>query len=134
MNKANLEFGFGKFTIQLAIFTVVLFSIHNFIILPYLSAYYFYFETWKIYIFHFVSVTALIYFLKHRSTLKPDKVFNTFVILSILKMIAAVVFLLPLFFNKDIDSKASVFSFFIPYFIFLLLETRFALKILNSKE
>ena len=134
MNTSPQEFSFTKFLVQLIIITVILFGVHHFAIQPYLTAYQFHFETWNIYLFHFVTVAALVYFLKHRSKIKPDKIFDTFVILSILKMIAIVIFLLPLFFNKTIDPKASVFSFFIPYFLFLFLEIRYSVKILNFKK
>lgn len=133
-NTTPKGFSFVKFLIQLALFTIILFGIHSYIVQNYFTTTEFYFETWKIYAFQFISVTALIYFLKHRSKTKPDKVFNTFVLLSLIKMIAVVVFLLPLFFNKTINPKPAVFSFFIAYFIFLILETRYAVKILNEKK
>jgi len=47
---------------------------------------------------------------------------------------AVIVFLLPLFFDKTENNKPAVFSFFLPYFIFLILEAYFALKILNEKK
>jgi hypothetical protein len=47
---------------------------------------------------------------------------------------AVIIFLLPLFFDKTIESKPAVFNFFIPYFLFLILESVFALKILNEKK
>lgn len=134
MNDTPKRFGFGKSLIQLAIFTIILYSIHSYIVQTYFDSINFYFETWEIYAFQFVTVSALIYFLQHRSKIKPDKVLNTFVILSLLKMVAVLIFLLPLFLNKTISPRPSVFAFFIAYFIFLILETRYAVKILNQKK
>ncbi len=134
MNEPTKRFGFGKFLIQLSIFTIVIYGIHHYILQSLFISVDFYFETWKIYAFQFITVSALIYFLQHRSKIKPDKVFNTFVILSLLKMVAVLIFLLPLFFNKSVNPKPTVFAFFIAYFVFLILETRVALMILNEKN
>ncbi len=134
MNITPKGFHFGKFLIQLAIFTIIIFGLHSYIVENYFTTTEFYFEPWKIYAFQFISVAALIYFLEHRSKIKPAQVFNTFVILSLIKMIAVVIFLLPLFFKKIPNPKPAVFSFFIAYFIFLILETRYAVKILNKKN
>ena len=134
MTNTSKGFHFPVFLLQLSIFTIILYLLHLYLIQNIFSTTNFYFETWKIYLFQFISVTALIYFLQHRSKIKPDKVLNTFVILSLLKMGAVIVFLLPLFFNKTLDAKPAVFSFFAPYFIFLILESHYALKILNEKK
>jgi hypothetical protein len=49
-------------------------------------------------------------------------------------MFAVIVFLLPLFLDKGINPRATVVSFFVPYFFFLYFETRYAVKILNLKK
>jgi len=134
MTNTTTGFRFPIFLLQLSIITVILFLLQKYLTQSFFSSINFYFETWQIYLFQFISVAALIYFLQHRSRIKPDKVLNTFVILSLLKMGAVIVFLLPLFFNKSMDSKPAVFSFFIPYFIYLIIESSYALKILNEKK
>ena len=134
MTNTTTGFRFPIFLLQLSIFTVILFLLHKYLIQNFFSSTNFYFETWQIYLFQFVSVAALIYFLQHRSKIKPDKVLNTFVLLSLLKMAAVIVFLLPLFFDKSINAKPAVFSFFVPYFLFLILESYYALKILNEEK
>ena len=133
MKTASNEFKFPVFLIQLTIFTGLVFLLHYYLVQNLFTETEFYFEAWKIYLFQLITVAALIYFLHHRSQIKPNNVLNTFVILSLIKMGAVVVFLLPLFLDKSMDPKPSVFSFFIPYFIFLMVETRYALKILNTK-
>ena len=133
MSKSSIRFSFPVFIVQLLIFTIIIYILHVYLVQNFFNTSVFYFDTWKIYLFQFISVAALIYFLQHRSKIKPDKVLNAFVILSLIKMGAVIVFLLPLFFDKTIDRKPTVFSFFLPYFVFLMLETRYALKILNKK-
>ncbi|MCX2681184.1 DUF6168 family protein [Galbibacter sp. EGI 63066] len=91
----------------------------------------FYYSMWSIYTFHFLS-TIIVYF----STLgvnkkMPDKTGFAFLALSLLKMLAAIVFLVPLIQSEMTDPIPSVFSFFIPYFIFLFIETFFVLKLLK---
>ena len=134
MTNTSTGFRFPVFLVQLSIFTVILYLLHQYIIQSFFSTTPFYFETWKIYLFQFISVATIVYFLQHRSKIKPDKVLNTFVILSLLKMGAVIVFLLPLFFDKSESNKPTIFSFFIPYFIYLIIEARFALKILNDEK
>ncbi len=134
MTNTSKGFLFPVFLVKLSIFTIILYLLHQYLIRSFFSTSNFFFETWEIYLFQFITVAALIYFLQHRRKVKPDKVLNTFVILSLLKMGAVIIFLLPLFLDKSIDSKPAVFSFFIPYFLFLILESVFALKILNEKK
>lgn len=134
MTNTATGFRYPIFLIQTSIITVILYLLHQYLIQNFFDTSSFYFETWKIYLFMFISVTTLIYFLQHRSKIKPDKVLNTFVILSLLKMAAVIVFLLPLFFDKSESNKPTIFSFFLPYFIYLILEAYFALKILNKKN
>ena len=117
MTNTSTGFRFPIFLVQISIFTVILYLLHQYIIHSFFSTTPFYFETWKIYLFQFVSVATIVYFLQHRSKIKPDKVLNTFVILSLLKMSAVIVFLLPLFFDKSESNKHTIFSFFITYFI-----------------
>jgi len=135
MNKNMMKAtSFGKFLMLLTIITVILFSIQHFIVTNYLSTMAFYFKTWQIYVFHFVTVAALIFFLLHRSKIKPETIFSTFVILSGLKMLSVIVFLSPLFFSEVASSKQTVIAFFIPYFIYLFFEIWFSLQLLNGKK
>jgi hypothetical protein len=52
--------------------------------------------------------------------------------LTLLKMILAVLFLLPLLFSDFENKQADVFNFFIPYFLFLAFEILSVLRILKS--
>lgn len=125
---------FGKFIMLLSVITILLFSIQNYIVANFFSSTAFYFKTWQIYVFHFVTIALLIFFLLHRNKRKPEKTFITFVILSGLKMLSVIVFLSPLFIAKVDSSKQTVIAFFIPYFIFLFFEIWFALQLLNGAK
>lgn len=93
----------------------------------------FFYNTWSIYLFHFLA-TLLIYgaiLFVHKTY--PEKSGFAFMALSLLKMFAAIVFLLPLIQDKDHSVLSDVLAFFIPYFLFLFVETFFVLKILNHE-
>lgn len=134
MSNTIKAFSYGKFLIQLAIFTVVFYGIQTYVTLRSFPNTPFYFETWEIYGFQFITVAALIYFLNRVNSSKPKNVLSAYLILSMLKMGAALLFLLPLFLDNTISAKPAVFSFFIAFFIFLFLEAKFALTILNPKK
>ena len=134
MSSTPNVFNFGKFLIQLAAYTVVLYAVQTYVIFRSFPNTEFHFETWEIYSFQFVTVAAVIYFLNRIKNSKPKNVLSAYLILSMLKMGAALLFLLPLFLDKTLSTKPTVFSFFIAFFLFLFLETRFTLKILNDKK
>ena len=45
MNNKSKEFSFGKFLIQLTLFSIILYGVHGYIIQPYLSNYKFNIDT-----------------------------------------------------------------------------------------
>ncbi|HZH69909.1 MAG TPA: hypothetical protein VFD80_05630, partial [Flavobacteriaceae bacterium] len=51
-----------------------------------------------------------------------DKVFVAFMAATLVKMLLALVFLLPVLINKGPNPTADVLNFFIPYFVFLAFE------------
>jgi uncharacterized Tic20 family protein len=52
---------------------------------------------------------------------------------SLFKMLAAVLFLLPMLLNNENSPFINLLSFFLPYFLYLIFETFFAVKLINSK-
>jgi len=52
--------------------------------------------------------------------------------LSLFKMFAAVIFLLPLILSGVNAVFANILAFFIPYFLFLVFETLYAVKLINK--
>jgi hypothetical protein len=61
-----------------------------------------------------------------------DKTGFAFLATSILKMMASIVFLIPLIQSTSINLIPDVFAFFIPYFLFLTFETFFAIRLINN--
>lgn len=133
-NNSTSTFNYSKFLIQLVVYAVVLYGVHSYVVLKSFTSFYFHFEIWEIYAFQLVTVALVIFFLNQRKKSNPSKVLSTYLILSMLKMALALLFLLPFFLDKSLDSKPTVFSFFAAFFLFLFLETRYALKILSEKN
>ena len=52
--------------------------------------------------------------------------------MGVLKMMACVVFLIPMIQSETADRIPDVGAFFIPYFMFLLFETIFAVRLINK--
>ncbi|MDT0642149.1 hypothetical protein RM553_04820 [Zunongwangia sp. F363] len=92
-----------------------------------------YYSIFSVYAFHFFS-TFIIYFLLLLVHDKfQDKTGFAFMGAGLLKMFAAVLFLLPMLLAKVAHPFANVLAFFIPYFLFLIFETFFAVRLINSK-
>lgn len=111
----------GIFIGKLLGFSALLLLVHYYILSQFFSGD-LVFPLWSIYIFNMVLVLAVYLTLRYYSTTKPQEIFKIFLILTILKMVLAVVFLLPLFLQKSNHTQLEVFNFFIPYFLFLIFE------------
>jgi hypothetical protein len=81
-----------------------------------------YYPLWAIYLFNAVVVLLLYWILQVNQRKRPNDLLKLFLWLTSFKMLAALIFLLPLFQNKSTHPKLEVFNFFIPYFIYLILE------------
>jgi hypothetical protein len=62
-----------------------------------------------------------------------DRTGFAFMGFSLLKMLAAIVFLIPLLQSEVVSKIPDVSAFFIPYFLFLFTETFFAVRLLNKQ-
>lgn len=124
---------FYKFLKLLIPFSLVLFFIQYYIVGSFFEKTLFFYSTWSIYVFHFI-VTVLSYaFLIFVNKTFADKTGFAFMGLSLIKMMAAIVFLIPLL-QSDLKSKIpDVSAFFIPYFLFLFFETFFAIRLINKQ-
>ena len=116
MNKKTSSFLLG-----LAGFTIFLFLIHTYIIYQFFDGQLF-FPIWTIYAFNVVLVCIVYFVLNYKHKQKSESILNFFLGLTMLKMVLAIVFLLPLFFGKSDQSQLEVINFFIPYFLFLTFE------------
>ena len=111
----------GSLLIQLLIFSAILFGMHVYIlnqifegelIIP----------LWVIYAFNSVLVFIVFSLLKHYSQRQNQDMLKIFLFLTIIKMVLAIVLLLPLFLKTSSNTQLEVFNFFIPYFLFLTFE------------
>lgn len=111
----------SSFMLRLLMFTAILFAIHFYIISQFFEED-LYFPIWVIYVFNAALVFIVFSVLNYQHQKGSEKMYQLFLGLTLLKMILAIVFLLPLFFGKSDHSQLEVINFFIPYFLFLTFE------------
>ena len=111
----------NSFILRLIGFAVVLFIIHFYVIHLFFDGQ-LYFPIWSIYVFNALLVFTVYFIMNYKSRQGSKKMYQLFLGLTILKMVLAIVFLLPLFFGKSDHSQLEVINFFIPYFLFLAFE------------
>ena len=121
-----------SFIIQLIGVTVVLYGVHAYLLHNFAKDKVFFFPIWQIYSFHAVITTVVYSLINYRFSTGKKDVFNLFMILTFLKMVLAIVYLLPLILSDVVNKQPDVFNFFVPYFLFLFFEvytlTRFLQK------
>lgn len=124
---------FYKFLKIIIPFSIVLFFVQFYLIQTFFQNISFYYSTWSIYLFHLV-VTLLSYsFLLFVNKTFADKTGFAFMGFSLIKMMASIVFLIPLL-QSDLKSQIpDVSAFFIPYFLFLFFETFFAVRLISKQ-
>jgi len=123
---------FLNFLKYLVPYSLVLFVAQYFIATNLFSNIPFFYSTWSIYVFHIIITMLSYLFLLFVNKTFPDKTGFAFMGISLIKMMASVVFLIPLLQSDTIDRIPDVGMFFIPYFLFLLFETIFAVRLINK--
>lgn len=113
-------------------FSLILFAI-QFGLVNYVFKLDLYYSTIAIYGFHVLATFIIYLFLVFVYNSFSDKTGFAFMACSLLKMLAAVLFLLPLMLNGITKPFLNIITFFIPYFLFLIFETVYAVKLINSK-
>jgi hypothetical protein len=114
-------------------FIGVIFGIHGYLLSHFAADTTFFFSLWQIYAFHLV-VTGLIYsIIRYRVSLGKTEIFNVFIVATLLKMIVAILFLLPLILSDFKNKIPDVINFFIPYFLFLTFEVFSVIQIIQKK-
>lgn len=113
-------------------FSIVLFALQYFLMQSLSPKLIFFYSTWSIYLFN-MAATFLIYLLlvfvnKNFSTYTGFAFLGT----SFIRMMAAVVFLIPFIKSNAIDPIIDITTFFIPYFLFLLFEVYFTIRLINK--
>ena len=129
MNKDKLNFLVG-----LLIFTGILYVVHYSIFYNFFSEITLYIPIWSIYCFNSVVVLIVYSIIKNKTKKESKKGYNAFLLLTFIKMILVIVFLLPLFSGESTNTKTEVINFFIPYFFFLTFEILAINKLLKSQE
>ncbi|MGX7667824.1 hypothetical protein [Flavobacterium pedocola] len=114
-------------------FSVVLFFAQYFIVQELFKETPFYYQTLSVYTFNIVVTLLSFVFLVFVSNTFFDKTGYAFLAMGLIKMMGAIVFLLPLIQSDFEDKKPDVFAFFVPFFLFLLFETIHSVRLLNQK-
>ncbi len=85
----------SSFLLKLLIFALALFAIHSYLVHYFFSEAIF-FPLWQIYTFHCLITFAIYTIINYKHAEGKTQVFNVFMISTLLKMIIAILFLLPL--------------------------------------
>jgi len=121
-----------SFVLQLVAVTAILLGSHMYLLSYFADKIELFFPVWHIYVFHFL-VTAIFYtIINYRFSSGKTNVFNLFMGLTFLKMIFAILFLLPLLLSDFENKQPNVFNFFIPYFMYLFFEVYALTKFLQK--
>jgi len=109
----------SSFLFKLVLFSLLLSSTHFYLFDSFFSHLSIFFPLWKIYAFNIIAVLLIFTVINYRYSNGKKMVLNKFMLGTLLKMVLAILFLLPLLLSDVESNKADVFNFFIPYFFFL---------------
>lgn len=110
------------FIIQLIVVSAILFGVHSYLLHYFAGDTNFFFPIWQVYLFHIIVTFLLFTVINYKYSKGSTQIFNTFMVSTFLKMILAILFLLPLLLSDFENKQSDVFNFFIPYFLFLFFE------------
>jgi len=108
----------SSYILRLIIFTAILFTVHYYLLILFFQGI-LYFPLWSIYVFNTLLVLIVYSVIVYKSEKGSRAIYQLFLGLTTLKMVLAVVFLLPLFMGKSDHTQLEIINFFIPYFLFL---------------
>lgn len=114
--------------------TAVLFYIHNTVVSNAFPKVSLILPLYKIYLFHLIVTLVVIVSVNYKSLQKGSNVFNVFMLFTFVKMILALVFLLPVFLSHVKTRNYDAVNFFIPYFIYLAFEVFVITKLLQKQK
>ena len=114
-------------------FSIVLFLLQYLIVSNVFGNITFFYSIWSIYTFHILITIVSYAFLLFVHKSFQDFTGFAYKGFSLLKMLAAVVFLIPLLRSDVISKIGDVALFFIPYFFYLFFETFFAIRLINKR-
>lgn len=116
----------------LILVTALLYFIQNWAVASISDSYNFFYSVFNIYVFHFVVTLIILSILYLVSKKAPDYTGFAFLGFILLKMVAAIVFLIPLIKMENVSKIPDFISFFTPYFIYLFIEIILALRLLKQ--
>ncbi|MFL0352919.1 hypothetical protein [Xanthomarina sp. GH4-25] len=122
-----------SFLIQNIAVTLILFGIHSYLLFHFAENINFIIPLWQVYVFHFVVTTLLYSVINFQYSRGKTEIFNLFMGFTFLKMILAIVFLLPVLLSDTEHKQPDVFNFFIPYFLYLFFEVFSLTSFLQKK-
>lgn len=122
-----------SFLFQIILISLVLFGVHQYILYYFAASFAFFFPLWHIYAFHILVAVFIYTLINYRFSKGNTEIFTLFMGVTLVKMILAILFLLPLLLSDFQKKQPDVFNFFIPYFIYLFLEVFFVTKFLQKK-
>ncbi|WP_019037157.1 DUF6168 family protein [Psychroflexus tropicus] len=121
-----------KSYISILLFSAVVLLIHW--LLDYFYEIITYYSLGSIYAFHILSalvVAGIVFWVQSNS---KDHTGFAFMGTSLLKMLAAILFLLPGMLSEDKPNFSNILNFFIPYFLYLIFEAVQVIKLINAQE
>lgn len=124
----------ARLFVYLVPITVVFYFCQDFILSTYFNQIEFKITTLSIYLFHFLTVAVSYTLLVLVNKYFFQQTGYAFLAFGIIKMGLSVFFLMPVIDSEIANKIPDVLSFFIPFFIFLLLETIFSVNLLNSSD
>ncbi|PWK20606.1 hypothetical protein [Xanthomarina spongicola] len=122
-----------SFLIQNIAVTLILFGIHSYLLYHFAENINYIIPLWQVYVFHFVVTTLLYSVINFQYSRGKTEIFNIFMGFTFLKMILAIVFLLPVLLSDTEHKQPDVFNFFIPYFLYLFFEVFSLTSFLQKK-
>lgn len=114
--------------------TLLLYFAQKFILDSFFNEIEFLISITSIYLFHFFTVAFSYIMLVVVNKYFFQQTGYTFLAFGIIKMGLSVFFLMPVIDSDFANKIPDVLSFFIPFFVFLLLETIFSVNLLNSPK
>lgn len=120
--------------IRLVLLTILFAAIHALSLLKVLPEIYLKAQPWLIYYF-LVPIEVLgVLFIAKRFHVKKTSVMNNFMFLMMVKMLGAILFLYPWIYQKDEFTRPFIYQFFIVFFLFLIAEVTFIVRLLAQSD
>ncbi len=121
-----------EFLLQLIGVSALLFATHSYLLYHFANEVTLFFPIWQIYTFHLIITLVLYTIINYRFSSGKKDVFNLFMVMTIIKMVLAILFLLPLILSSVENMQPDIFNFFIPYFLYLFFEVFTLTKFLQK--